>query len=155
MEGRAKKPSRIGRVASLAEKPRRAPGAAPKVSVALAGRQQLEVITAKDRSELNLIGTDGQVRLRIEVSAAGPVLLLEGGHLKVEVRGDLALVADRLALVGRRELVLRSGGDLHLHAKQDLHSEARIQNIKADLGNVNVKANDDVRLNGERVLMNC
>jgi hypothetical protein len=36
-----------------------------------------------------------------------------------------------------------------------LDSQARIQNITAVLGNVNVKANDDVRMNGERVRMNC
>jgi len=36
-----------------------------------------------------------------------------------------------------------------------MHSLARVQNIKADLGNVNVTANDDVSINGERVRVNC
>jgi hypothetical protein len=155
MERRAKEPGRSGRVVSSKRQRPQAPVTTPRVSVALPGRQRLEVVTARSRSELNLVGTDGKVRLRIEVTAAGPVLHLEGGNLKVEVHGDLALAADRLALVGREELVLQSGGDLHLQAAQDLHSRARIQNIKADLGNVNLKANDDVRLNGERVMVNC
>jgi hypothetical protein len=32
---------------------------------------------------------------------------------------------------------------------------ARIQNITAELGNVNLQANDDVKIDGERILMNC
>ncbi len=128
--------------------------AAPR-TLALAGQQQLQIVTANGHSHLHLVGSDGKARLHIEVTPDGPVLHLEGAGLKVEVHGDLSLTADRLALVGRRELSLRSGGDLVMHAQQDIHSEARIQNIKADLGNVNVKANDDVRLNGERVMVNC
>ena len=37
----------------------------------------------------------------------------------------------------------------------DLETYARVQHHTATLGNVNIRANDDVRLNGERVRMNC
>jgi hypothetical protein len=40
-------------------------------------------------------------------------------------------------------------------ADGDLKTEARIQEIRARLGNVNVSANDDVRIDGERVMVNC
>jgi hypothetical protein len=44
---------------------------------------------------------------------------------------------------------------MKLQASGDLHSEARIQNVTATLGDVNVRANDDVKLSGERVRVNC
>lgn len=154
MEGSAKRTRRARRLAAACPPPGPV-AAAPALTVALAARQRLEVLTRDDRSELALVGSDGKVRLRIEVTAEGPVLHVEGDGLKVRVEGDLALTADRLALVGRQELTLRSGGDLHVEAARDLHSQARIQHIKAELGNVNVRANDDVRLNGERVMVNC
>lgn len=46
-------------------------------------------------------------------------------------------------------------GDLKLQVAGDLHSEARVQNVTATLGDVNVRANDDVKMIGERIRMNC
>ncbi len=119
------------------------------------GRQQLEVVTARQRSELTLIGTDGKVRLRLEVTAAGPVLHLDGGNLKVEVQGDLALAADRLALVARRELAVCSGGNLRIDAGENCAIQAKRQELTATLGDVKIGANDDVKIEGERIRMNC
>ena len=42
-----------------------------------------------------------------------------------------------------------------VEAVGDVKSAGRSQEIVADLGDVRVKANDDVRLNGERVRCNC
>ena len=44
---------------------------------------------------------------------------------------------------------------MSLTAAGDLTTQGRTQTIVADLGDVKVKANDDVCLNGERVLVNC
>jgi hypothetical protein len=123
--------------------------------IELAGRHQLVMQRTQDSNILRLLGRNGEVCLSIEVTPAGPVLRFEGAALKLEASGDLMIEAERLAFVGRSEVVLDSGGDLLVHAEGDLHSKARIQNITADLGNVNVKANDDVRINGERVRVNC
>ena len=50
---------------------------------------------------------------------------------------------------------LNTDGDLALRAAGALTSEARIQNLTATLGDVNVRANDDVKMQGERIRMNC
>jgi hypothetical protein len=125
------------------------------LQVRLAERQRLDVVAAPGTGELRLFGTDGSLRLRLELTPGGTVLHVAGKDLKIDVRGDLALAADRLALVGRRELALHTEGTLSIAAEGDLHSTARAQHIAARLGNVDVKANDDVRLNGERVMVNC
>ncbi len=121
----------------------------------LAGRHQLVVQSSPDVNILQLFGQNGQVCLSIEITEAGPILRFEGAFLRLQAVGDLAIEAERLALVGRSGLILESGRDLHVRAERDLTSEARIQNITAVLGNVNVRANDDVRIDGERVRVNC
>jgi uncharacterized protein (DUF2345 family) len=120
-------------------------------SLALAHGQRLAVETG---NVLRLFAADGQTTLTVLITPAGPVLQFSGG-LEIQAEGDLAVSGKRLALHGREGVAISTGGDLSLHADRDLHSLARIQNITADLGNVNVKANDDVRLNGERVMVNC
>ncbi len=104
---------------------------------------------------LEIVGADGRVTLSVRVTPAGPVLELEGCGLLIRATGDLAVQAERVAIHGREEVCITSGGDATIGVAGDLATTARIQNITAVLGNVNVKANDDVRLNGERVLVNC
>jgi hypothetical protein len=123
--------------------------------IELTGRHELVVELAGERNLVSLLGRDGQVCLAIEITEAGPVLRFEGTNLKLCVGGDLLIEADRLSLHGRTEVALHSGGDIRVHADRDLTSQARVQSIRSELGNVNVKANDDVCINGERVRVNC
>jgi len=124
-------------------------------TLALSHGQVLAVEADPAGSILRLSGADGQLTLSIRITPAGPVLHFGGAGLAIQAEGDLAVSARRLVLHGQEGVTVASGGDLTLHADRDLHSKARIQNITADLGNVNLKANDDIRLNGERVMVNC
>ena len=69
------------------------------------------------------------------------------GGLSLKTDGDLALSARRIDLNATEGMSLTTAGDLK--------TTGRTQTIVADLGDVKLKANDDVRLNGERVLVNC
>lgn len=96
---------------------------------------------------LRLIGPSGAQRLEIAITPDGPVLRLHAG-LKIELAGALAINAATVSLHGREGLSLTSGGDACITAAGDLVA-------RAELGDVSVRANDDVRLDGERVRMNC
>jgi hypothetical protein len=96
---------------------------------------------------LRLVGPGGAQRLEIAVTADGPVLRLHSG-LKLELAGALTIDAQTVALHGREGLALTSGADARITAAGDLVA-------RAELGDVSVRANDDVRLDGERVRMNC
>lgn len=124
-------------------------------AIELAGRHQVHIRRGEQLDTLELIGRDGKVVFAIEVSERGPVLRFEGPGLTLRAAGDLALEAETLSLRADKALSLRSGGDLHIHADGDLHSSARVQHIQAELGDVSIDANDDVRIDGERVLVNC
>jgi hypothetical protein len=125
------------------------------MTLELTGQQRLLVMHDRGGDMVQFLDRSGQLTLTVVLTEQGPVLRFEGAALKLQATGDLIIEAEHLALAGRSEVALHSGGDMHVHAERDLTSVARIQNIKADLGNVNVKANDDVCINGERVRVNC
>ena len=114
--------------------------------LALQNGRQLLVSHSDGCDRLEIIGADGRPVLTLELGPAGPVLRLEG-DLTLQTGGDLRLKA--------RNLAFEATGEFHVQAGGDLHATARQHHITADLGNVNVRANDDVRLNGERVMVNC
>ncbi|KIG16485.1 hypothetical protein DB30_04398 [Enhygromyxa salina] len=135
------------------------PGAvAPASSFDLAGHHRLEIRRTREGGEsdtVELFNHGGAVMVVIELSERGPILRFEGPGLTLRATGELILEAERLKLRSEKGLDIETGGDLRLHADGDLHSTARIQTIRAELGDAVVEANDDVRIDGERVLVNC
>lgn len=105
-------------------------------------------------SRIRLLDRAGAEPLRIELRPEGPVLVL-GRGLLIAVAGDLELMGDRVAIRGREGIELHSGGDALVRCEGDLISEAREQRLTARLGDVQVEANDDVKLLGERIRLNC
>jgi len=123
--------------------------------VRLRGQQSLHFRNDAEMDLIQLRDSRGRVTLSIEVTEAGPVLRFEGEELRLSAAGGLTLEAEDLRLHGRASLSLTTGGDLDLVAQGDMATQARIQHIRATLGNVNIAANDDVRIDGERVMVNC
>jgi hypothetical protein len=121
----------------------------------LLGDHRLVIERTANADHLTIRGAAGQVCLSVHVTADGPVLRLEGAKLHIETTGDLSFEAERVRLHGRKEVAISSGGHASLEVAGDLEMEARGHDITARLGSVNVRANDDVKMNGERILMNC
>lgn len=121
----------------------------------LQGDQHLVLERFQQEDRLMITSANGKVSLTITITDAGPVLHLEGAGLMIKTDGDLAISAKSLAIHGREGIALTTGGDAHICAAGDLTTKARVQNITAELGNVNLQANDDVKIDGERILMNC
>ncbi len=117
-----------------------------RATIPLAHSNMLVVEPGADGSVLRLIAADGKQTLALRITAAGLELEFVGG-LSLKTDGDLALSARRIDLNATEGMSLTTAGDLT--------TTGRSQTIVADLGDVKVKANDDVRLNGERVLVNC
>ena len=124
-------------------------------AIELIGGQRLLVEHRADGDSIQVVAGDGRMTLGIAITPAGALLQLHGVDLRIQTAGDLSIEAERLAFHGRSSVAVTSGGDAILHAAGDMHSRARIQTIEADLGNVNVRANDDVAISGERVRVNC
>jgi hypothetical protein len=121
----------------------------------LIGGQQLQLERLPDANIVKVIGPEGAVKLTIYVTPSGPVLHIDGDGLEIRCSGALAIDAQHLILRGREGLELSTGGDAAVRCDGDLHVEARAQTFSAELGDVKVRANDDVILDGERIRMNC
>jgi len=121
----------------------------------LVADQRLVVAEQPQGNLLQLVGADGVVTLSIHVTEEGPVLHVAGSALKILAEGSLAIDAQTVALYGREGLSLSTGGDVVIEAEGDLRSRARTQQMTATLGDVDIYANDDVKLDGERIRMNC
>lgn len=111
------------------------------------GDHFLHIEPAADGHHLRLIGPAGAQSLEIIVTAQGPVLRL-GSGLRIELAGVLSVDAERVALHGRNGVALTSGAEVTVDATTHLIA-------RTELGDVKIKANDDLRLDGERILMNC
>jgi hypothetical protein len=124
-------------------------------AVELSGEQRLLVCRHDDGDRVQFIDRNGKLTLTVIVSEHGTVLRFEGASVAVQASGELSIEAERLSLHGRSGTAITSGGELTLQASGDLHSTARCQSVVATLGDVRLQANDDVKLSGERVRMNC
>ncbi len=102
-----------------------------------------------------LVSPDGSPRVQLSFEGGDLVVDCLGGSTRLRTSGVLALEAEQLVLSATHELRLCSGGDIHLQAAGNLLVQADAVQVQALGGDVCVTANDDVRLEGERVRMNA
>lgn len=91
------------------------------------------------------------IRLRVNEDCAE---ILLNQKCEIKSTGDLTLEAENLKLRAREELQIESNGDANIDIRGDLNTIAREQTIRSKLGNVNVRANDNVDVRGERIQLN-
>jgi hypothetical protein len=89
----------------------------------------------------------GRVELEVRLTEAGPVLLFDAAQLELRATGRIRADCESLEIVTAGDAALRVGGELS--------TSARTTDIASTRGDVRIRANDDVRLNGERVKLNC
>lgn len=105
---------------------------------------------------------DGELCVSISLTPEGPHVELRACSLNIAAEGDLRLGANRLTIEAASDLTVRAGGDLHQEAGGDVRvaaqgsfrSAAFDQRHEATTGNLELEANDDVSLEGERVRLN-
>ena len=122
--------------------------------IALSHHHVLEIHHGAEDNILRILSPDGIAGLAITISARGITLNVTGGNLTLQTTGALAIDAEKLSLHGRVGVTVSSGGDASLQVAGEFNAEAHTQNIRARLGNLNLRANDDVCLDGEKIRLN-
>jgi hypothetical protein len=121
------------------------------------------LVLDREKQEIQLLDKNKTAQLTITVKPEGLSVQINAIELNINAVDQLNLSGKKVSLSASEELVIKSAGDL-LHQIDgncitDIggtnSSRAKIQKMKAELGNVEIEANDDVRLDGERVLFNC
>lgn len=123
------------------------PEAPVDTSISLTGDRRLVLRRADGGEAITLLEPNGKVAVTVTITAEGITLSLGGASVEIEVEKSLAIAAQSIALHGREGVSISTEGTLA--------TTGRRQSITSTHGNVEVEANDDVKLNGERVLLNC
>ena len=134
----------------------------PQRQIAFKSGYVAESSNNNDDEVLSIKAPDGKICLNITVTPDGPIVEIFGVSLKVATQGDLSLSCRNMSISAENELSIRSkgdmnqiaGGDLTVKTQGKIDTEGFSQNIKARLGDIEMEANDDVRLDGERIRLN-
>lgn len=139
---------------------RKAPAAARSLALRDGGRVRLAAEPGGEA--LTVLSAAGDVRLEVFLTPAGAVLRLAGPRVAIEAAGELALRCERfevraesIDLGASGAVAVEAGRGLDLRAGHDAAFSAQAMKVEARLGELSLKANDDVALDGERVLLNC
>ncbi len=123
----------------LAEMPPVVTAAASVEERHLPSGRSVTLRTGPGREEIEVRSPDGDVEVRISLTAAGPVVRLTAARLELEATGEVNVECARFAVAARDGAELKSGGDLQLEAA----SEIRVQ------------AGQDARVDGKMIYLNC
>ncbi len=104
------------------------------------GRDECDEVTFRDER--------GDVLLQVTLTPAGPLLRFQAAAVEMDCKGSFKVRCEDFEVQAAGRIVQEAGGDLVQIAGGDASLEAR-------RGDARVKANDDVKLNGERVRLNC
>jgi hypothetical protein len=129
--------------------------AATGTTLELVGRRRMDIERTPTEDLVRILAPDGAPALTVVVREGEIELRLEAGSIALRSEGDLALEARSISFHGREGVTIESGGDARFAATGSLVQEAARQRIRAHLGDVDVRANDDVKIDGERIRMNC
>lgn len=70
---------------------------------------------------LEVRSPEGKVELSVRFTAQGPVLSFEGAHLDLKSAARVSLDCEELVLNGRKGVSLRSGGEMVVRSQDDMH----------------------------------
>lgn len=103
------------------------------------------------------------VQIAIQIQDGGLEISLNASKLNITSSDELVLSSKKIEIKASEELSIKTSGNFIQQIGKDILTEvqgtnkmiAETHKITADLGNVEIVANDDVCLNGERVKFNC
>jgi hypothetical protein len=143
-----------------APKSKRAPVVAAPLLTSPSG-YQIRSVGAPDRELITVTAPDGRLCLSITLRPDGPVVEVQAQSLRFASQGLLRLDCDRLEINATTETALRTGalvqdiaGEVRTRAGGDIDVEANAHRMRSRRGDIALQANDDVSLDGERVLLN-
>lgn len=92
------------------------------------GRQVL-ILSDENQDRLEIVEPNGEVAIKVRLTAEGPVVTIRGAHLELKSTETLALEAKRVKIKAEEAAVVRSEGSLEIDSskKMDIHSENDIR----------------------------
>ncbi len=123
------------------------------------------VVAEQDSTGERLVvrSPSGEVELQIAFNEQGPVLRFRSAELALESKGAVEVDCDRFRVRAKRGIEHRTGGNLKevvdgnrsSVVRKSATTIARDVTIESARGNVDITANDDVKVLAERIKLNC
>jgi hypothetical protein len=132
--------------------------------VQLPSGRSIEWYALEDGAEhLRIRGIDGDVELEVVLTESGPRLRFRAADIALEADGKVQVDCDEFHVRSRGDIVHEAAGNMGESVagnavtvvRGDLRMSARTAGVRATRGDVRLKANDDVKLEGERIKLNC
>ena len=128
----------------------------------LKGGHILVIEDKLEGDEITLSNGKGTTLFTFTLSEDSTTLKVSAENIHFSAEKSIKITADDIEIESSKDTKISCQGDLKSYTKGDtmMLSEgekldiAKIQTIKSDLGNVDIVANDDVTLKGERVKLN-
>ncbi|MGJ8667118.1 MAG: hypothetical protein ACSHW7_12185 [Patiriisocius sp.] len=123
---------------------------------------QLLVSETSLEDEIKVLNANGTPLFSMKFSENGTTVKISAENISFNAEKSIKLSAKDIEIESLNDIKMVSQGDLKTFTKGDTIAltegekidTAKIQTIKAELGNVDIVANDDVTLKGERVKLN-
>jgi len=113
------------------------------------------VIESEAGAEIvTLHSPSGEVEIEVVVTPEGPRLRLRAVELSLIAQKRVTIDCEDLELRCTRDMKVEVGGDQHEVVAGSAHHEAHTTTVEARRGDLTMRANDDARVEGERVLLN-
>lgn len=116
-----------------------------------------------DRDRLTIRSKTGEVELEICLTEKGPLLRFRAAEVELEAAREVKVQCENFVVQAKKDIVQESGGDLRqrIGGQADVKVRRRMtlaaaeSRLVAKRGNVQIEANDDVEVLGERIKLNC
>jgi hypothetical protein len=131
-------------------------------ALVLPSGRAIEVESQGDGDVIRFLARGGACMLTVRLTDEGPVLRVEGASLEIAASKKLSLECEDLSIAARNSAAIAVGGDLEERVAGSVQrvaagvarTAARRVDIEASPGGIDLRANDDVRVTGERVMLN-
>ena len=105
----------------------------------------------------------GEVELEIRMTERGPLLRFRAADVELEATRDVKVSCNDFHVKAEGAIVEEAGGDLRqrirgsadVKVRGRMTLAARETRVQAKRGNVQIEANDDVEILGEKIKLNC
>lgn len=114
-----------------------------------------ESVLLNEANELVVRTPDGRLCLRVSMELHEFVVECVAGGLRLRSSQTVQLEAPNIALCAETDMHLHAGRNMHLHAGGEVNVQADALELEATRGDAVLMANDDVRIDGERIRMNA
>jgi hypothetical protein len=137
--------------------------AAPQRMALSSGRVVEADVEGPGRDRLTIRSATGEVELQICMTEKGPLLRFKAADVELEATKDVKVHCEEFHVHAEKQIVQESGGGLRqriggqadVKVRGRMTLAARDARLVAKRGNVQIEANDDVEVLGERIKLNC